>query len=101
MKQKDIIVLDKTTLSKNLNNSLLKTSSHENTKLNKCSICGKRFKGMGNNPYPIKMEADARCCDECNILKVIPARDPSVSVDFLVNYYKIVCYWRNLYNGRY
>ena len=29
-----------------------------------CCICGKRFKGYGNNPWPVK--EDGRCCDECN-----------------------------------
>ena len=36
-----------------------------------CCICGKRFKGYGNNPDPIKKEG--RCCDECN-KKVIEER---------------------------
>lgn len=36
-----------------------------------CCICGKRFKGFGNNPDPIKKEG--RCCDECN-KKVIEER---------------------------
>jgi hypothetical protein len=29
-----------------------------------CCICGKEFKGYGNNPYPIKSEGI--CCNECN-----------------------------------
>ena len=29
-----------------------------------CCICGKKFWGWGNNPYPIK--DDGECCDECN-----------------------------------
>ena len=36
-----------------------------------CCICGKRFKGYGNNPDPLKKEG--RCCDECN-KEVIKAR---------------------------
>ena len=36
-----------------------------------CCICGKRFKGYGNNPWPLKEEG--RCCDECN-QKVIEER---------------------------
>lgn len=28
-----------------------------------CPICGRTFKGFGNNPYPI---AEGRCCNECN-----------------------------------
>lgn len=29
-----------------------------------CCICGKKTKGYGNNPYPIK--ESGRCCDSCN-----------------------------------
>ena len=29
-----------------------------------CCICGKKFKGYGNNPWPLKEEG--RCCDGCN-----------------------------------
>ena len=39
-----------------------------------CCICGKEFKGYGNNPYPVNKEEGARCCDECNDKVVIPAR---------------------------
>lgn len=38
----------------------------------KCCICGKRFTGWGNNPWPVKEEGE--CCNECNRKKVIPAR---------------------------
>ena len=37
-----------------------------------CCICGKTFTGWGNNPWPVA--EDGECCDECNIIKVIPAR---------------------------
>lgn len=37
-----------------------------------CCICGKRFKGYGHNPEPVKTEG--RCCDECNKTIVIEAR---------------------------
>lgn len=37
-----------------------------------CCICGEKFKGYGNNPWPIKL--DGECCDICNYKKVIPAR---------------------------
>lgn len=37
-----------------------------------CCICGKEFKGWGNNPWPVK--EDGVCCDECNQNEVIPAR---------------------------
>ena len=36
-----------------------------------CSICGIEYDGYGNNAEPIN---DGRCCDECNLSKVIPAR---------------------------
>ena len=39
-----------------------------------CCICGKKFRGWGNNPYPVSKHPDARCCDECNGTYVITAR---------------------------
>ena len=41
-------------------------------KKNKCCLCEKEFKGFGNNPDPLNKQG--RCCDECNLLKVIPKR---------------------------
>ena len=38
----------------------------------KCCICGEKFVGFGNNPWPIKEKG--RCCDNCDDTKVIPAR---------------------------
>ena len=46
--------------------------SRENEKLWKCCICGKWFKGWGNNPSPVKEKG--QCCDMCNMTTVIPAR---------------------------
>lgn len=40
----------------------------------RCCICGKTFKGFGNNPYPVKTNPEDRCCDTCNWDFVIPAR---------------------------
>lgn len=37
----------------------------------KCIICGKNYKGYGNNARPVK---DGQCCDKCNYSKVIPER---------------------------
>tara|TARA_R100000808_G_C2127337_1_gene137322 strand:+ start:538 stop:732 length:195 start_codon:yes stop_codon:yes gene_type:complete len=37
-----------------------------------CAICKREFLEFGNNPWPIKKKG--RCCDKCNISKVIPAR---------------------------
>lgn len=51
----------------------------------KCCICGKEFKGWGNNPDPVTDENgnlfpdNARCCDECNGMYVIPARLAEIS----------------------
>ena len=40
----------------------------------KCCICGKKFVGWGNNPWPVNIDEKARCCDKCNDTFVIPAR---------------------------
>lgn len=37
-----------------------------------CCICGKTFKGMGNNPSPVRNEG--LCCDECNVSIVLHTR---------------------------
>ena len=39
-----------------------------------CCICGMKFTGWGNNPYPVVEDENARCCDACNAEKVLPAR---------------------------
>ena len=41
-----------------------------------CNLCDISFHGYGNNPYPLcdKEDYKAKCCDSCNILKVLPAR---------------------------
>ena len=43
-----------------------------NEENHKCCICGKQFKGYGNNPAPLRDRG--RCCDDCNINAVIPTR---------------------------
>ena len=45
-----------------------------NTEVKTCCICGKVFRGYGNNPFPVVKADGAECCDECNLEKVIPAR---------------------------
>ena len=40
--------------------------------MKRCCICGEKFEGWGNNPWPVK--EDGRCCDYCNDAVVIPAR---------------------------
>ena len=44
---------------------------HEDFALETCSICGKKYKGYGNNARPVN---DGRCCDDCNFKIVIPKR---------------------------
>lgn len=39
-----------------------------------CCICGKEIIGYGNNAYPYGTTGNDRCCDECNVTKVIPER---------------------------
>lgn len=41
---------------------------------NICCICGKEIEGYGNNPWPVTKKQTDKCCDNCNITKVIPAR---------------------------
>jgi hypothetical protein len=37
-----------------------------------CVLCGGPYTYTGNNPFPV--EDHGVCCDDCNYLKVIPAR---------------------------
>ena len=39
-----------------------------------CCICGEKYMGWGNNPWPIVDSPNAMCCDLCNSLVVVPAR---------------------------
>ena len=40
-----------------------------------CCLCGKEVIGSwGNNPWPLSHDINERCCDKCNMTKVIPAR---------------------------
>lgn len=41
------------------------------TKIKKCCLCGKEFKGYGNNAEPVMIGC---CCNECNTSIVIPTR---------------------------
>lgn len=43
-------------------------------KVFKCCLCGESFTGYGNNPYPVDKNSEHRCCDVCNVTKVLPAR---------------------------
>lgn len=39
-----------------------------------CCFCGQTFNDYGNNPSPIAINPEERCCNECNSEIVIPAR---------------------------
>lgn len=39
-----------------------------------CCICGKSFYGWGNDPYPVVMDEDKVCCDDCDKSAVLSAR---------------------------
>ena len=39
-----------------------------------CCLCGKPFDGFGNNPEPVKLYEEGRCCNACNKNLVIPWR---------------------------
>ena len=39
-----------------------------------CCLCKGDFLGHGNNPSPIIYNEKERCCDTCNITKVLPIR---------------------------
>lgn len=39
-----------------------------------CCLCGRLFRGFGNNPWPLSDNPNDRCCDDCNATRVIPAR---------------------------
>ena len=42
-----------------------------NKEIKTCVICGRKYKGWGNNAEPVKR---GKCCDYCNMVKVIPVR---------------------------
>lgn len=46
-----------------------------------CCICGEEFEGFGNNPYPVNKDENARCCDVCNDIVIIPARIEALNED--------------------
>lgn len=37
----------------------------------RCAICGKEVEGFGNNPYPIRLGEDDRCCNDCDGIVVM------------------------------
>lgn len=45
-----------------------------------CALCGAKCEGFGNNPEPLAKNEE-RCCDDCNIKFVIPARMCAISIN--------------------
>ena len=39
-----------------------------------CCICGRHFTDWGNDPWPVNMDDNAKCCDECDMTVVLQAR---------------------------
>lgn len=44
----------------------------EDSSKNVCCICNNKYTGYGNNPAPYKN--DGECCDDCNLIHVLPLR---------------------------
>ena len=42
--------------------------------MNTCCICGRKYEGYGNDPWPVEKEQGKRCCDECNMNVVVAER---------------------------
>lgn len=40
----------------------------------KCCLCPGKYTEWGHNPAPLKHDEGAKCCDTCNLHKVLPAR---------------------------
>ena len=43
---------------------------------NSCCLCRQRFRGYGNNPWPVLQ--DGKACEECNVKIVLTARVQAV-----------------------
>lgn len=60
-----------------------------------CCICEKKFKGYGNNPWPICSNYDSKtktvneCCNDCNEKYVIAARSGKDLPEWLIEKFKL------------
>lgn len=51
------------------------TNNKENRNMKfKCCLCGNLYIGYGNNPYPLSLNESDKCCNDCNMNLVLPAR---------------------------
>ena len=51
------------------------------TRQYKCVLCNRNETGWGNNPDPISTHGE--CCDNCNLIAVIPARMGRLNLHWL------------------
>ena len=64
--------MNKINVEKDILNEILAITNPYPYRKQKCCICNRTFEGYGNNPAPLSH--NGRCCDECNLHRVIPAR---------------------------
>ena len=69
MEEKDIPKINETT--KKLAEQYRKANNIPDIQ---CCLCDELCETYGNNPAPLIMKRDARCCNTCNSYKIIPAR---------------------------
>ena len=56
-------------------NTMTRYSSEHIPKVGQCCLCQQPYEQYGNNPWPLVPDDDiSRCCNDCNITKVVPAR---------------------------
>lgn len=51
-------------------------SDRQIPQVGQCCLCNEPYEQYGNNPWPLVPDDDdiSRCCNNCNTIKVIPAR---------------------------
>jgi hypothetical protein len=60
-----------------LDKEIISEGSNPKGKKGVCCFCGARYYNWGNNPAPLMQDTDEkpnRCCDNCNVIRVIPER---------------------------
>lgn len=66
----------------------------------RCNLCGNKIFDYGNNPYPLMVSDDDRCCDYCNSEYVIPARIANIAKEFTEEELARITYSIRLENER-
>lgn len=70
-----------------------------NTYTYKCSICGKKTIGFGNDPRPIIDNESERCCDDCNDNYVIPMKILNIYLKKIASVKEVVIRFDDFYMG--